>query len=60
MHALAKFRHYLVGGNFVVKTDHNSLRHFLGEKDLNEGNKNGLANCRHMISTLSMLREGRM
>jgi hypothetical protein len=36
MHALAKFREYLVGGRFVVKTDHNSLRHFLGRKNLNE------------------------
>jgi hypothetical protein len=36
MHALAKFRQYLVGGKFVVKTDHNSFRHFLGQKDLNE------------------------
>jgi hypothetical protein len=36
MHALAKFRQYLVGGKFVVKTDHNNLRHFLGQKDLNE------------------------
>jgi hypothetical protein len=26
----------LVGGKFVVKTDHNSLRHFMGKKDLNE------------------------
>jgi hypothetical protein len=25
MHALAKFRHYLVGNRFKVKTDHNSL-----------------------------------
>jgi hypothetical protein len=29
MHALAKFRKYLVGGRFVVRTDHNSLRYFL-------------------------------
>ena len=29
MHALAKFRKYLVGGKFIVKTDRNSLRHFL-------------------------------
>ena len=36
MHALAKFRQYLVGNKFVVKTDHNSLRHFLTQKDLNE------------------------
>ena len=36
MHALAKFRQYLVGGNFIVKTDHNSLRHFLTQKELND------------------------
>ena len=36
MHALIKFRQYLVGNKFVVKTDHNSLRHFLTQKDLNE------------------------
>jgi hypothetical protein len=36
MHSLAKFRQYLVGGKFVVKKNHNSLRHFLGQKDLNE------------------------
>jgi hypothetical protein len=29
MHALAKFIQYLVGGHFVVRTDHNSLRYFL-------------------------------
>ena len=29
MHALAKFRQYLVGNKFRVKTDHNSLRFFL-------------------------------
>jgi hypothetical protein len=34
MHALEKFRQYLVGGKFVVKTDHNSLRHFLGQEGL--------------------------
>lgn len=36
MHALAKFRQYLVGGKFVVRTDHNSLRYFSGQKDLND------------------------
>jgi hypothetical protein len=36
MHVLAKFRQYLVGGHFVVKTDHNSLKHFLEQKDLSE------------------------
>ena len=29
MHALAKFRQYLVGNRFRVKIDHNSLRFFL-------------------------------
>ena len=29
MHALTKFRQYLVGNKFKVKTDHNSLRFFL-------------------------------
>ena len=29
MHALAKFRQYLVGGHFVVRTNHNNLRYFL-------------------------------
>ena len=36
MHALAKFRQYLVGGCFVVRTDHNNLRYFLELWDLNE------------------------
>ena len=39
MHALAKFWQYLVDNKFVVKTDHNSLRHFLTQKDLNEREK---------------------
>lgn len=30
MHALAKFREYLVGSKFCVKINHNSLKHFLG------------------------------
>jgi hypothetical protein len=36
MHALTKFRQYLVGSRFVVKTDHNSLKYFLDQKDLSE------------------------
>ena len=31
MHALAKFRQYLVGSKFMVKIDHNSLKPFLGQ-----------------------------
>ena len=29
MHALAKFRQYLVGARFVVTPDHNSLKYLL-------------------------------
>jgi hypothetical protein len=29
MHALTKFRQYLVGSKFVVKTNHNNLKYFL-------------------------------
>jgi hypothetical protein len=36
MHALTKFRQYLVGNKFMVKTDHNSLKYFLEQKDLGE------------------------
>ena len=36
LHALTKFRQYLVGGRFKVKTDHNSLKYFLEQKELNE------------------------
>jgi hypothetical protein len=36
MHSLTKFRQYLVDNKFVVKTDHNSLKYFLDQKDLSE------------------------
>jgi hypothetical protein len=36
MHALAKFRQYLVGAKFVARTNRNSLKYFLDQKDLNE------------------------
>jgi hypothetical protein len=34
MHSLTKFRQYLVGSRFVVKTNHNSLKYFLDQKEL--------------------------
>ena len=36
MHALDKFRKYLVGNRFRMRTDHNSLWFFLEEKQLQE------------------------
>ena len=36
LHALTKFRQYLVGSKFKIKTDHNSLKYFLELKELNE------------------------
>ena len=36
MHALDKFRQHLVRVKFIVKTDHNSIRHFLTQKELND------------------------
>jgi hypothetical protein len=36
MHALTKFRQYLVGSRFVVNTDLNSLKYFLNQKYLSE------------------------
>jgi hypothetical protein len=36
MHALTKFRQYLVGNRFKVKTDHNSLSFLMEENELSE------------------------
>jgi hypothetical protein len=36
MHALAKFRQYLVPAKFIVKIGHNNLKYFLEQKYLNE------------------------
>eukprot|EP00253_Pinus_taeda_P032087 PITA_32087 len=35
-HALAKYRQFLVGNRFRVRTDHNSLKFFLEQKQLKE------------------------
>jgi hypothetical protein len=36
MYALSKFIQYFVGVKFVVIIDHNNLKYFLEQKDLNE------------------------
>ena len=36
LHALTKFKQYLVGSRFKIKTDHNNLKYFLEQKYLNE------------------------
>jgi hypothetical protein len=51
MHALAKFRKYLVGAKFVVKTNHNILKYFLERRTLMRNNKSGCV--RFMIMTLT-------
>ena len=34
MHALSKWRQYLLGSKFLIRTDHNSLQHLLQQKTL--------------------------
>ena len=36
LHALTKFKQYLVGSRFKIKTVHNNLKYFLEQKELNE------------------------
>ena len=48
MHALAKFRQYLVGNRFKVKIDHNNLRFLMEKKEL-RGSKSGSVKFKHMI-----------
>ena len=36
LHALTKFRQYLVGSKFKIKIDHNNLKYFLEQKALND------------------------
>nr|MDZ8003588.1 RNase H-like domain-containing protein [Nostoc sp. DedSLP05] len=36
LHALAKWRQYLLGTKFIVKTDHHSLKYFLTQQNLSE------------------------
>ena len=42
LHALKKWRTYLMGRNFKVKTDHDSLKHFLEQILSSEEKKKGV------------------
>ena len=57
MHALAKFRQYLVGNKFVVKTNHNSPRHFLTQKDLNERQQKWVRNIKDYDFDIEYVKE---
>jgi len=35
MHALTKWRQYLLGSKFLIRTDHNSLQYLLQQKNIN-------------------------
>jgi hypothetical protein len=41
IHALEKWRQYLLGINFLIHTDHNSLQYLLQQKTLTTKQKNG-------------------
>lgn len=53
VHALTKFRQYLVGAKFTVRIDHNSLKYFLEQRDLNERQQKWVRS-RLLILTLNM------
>ena len=36
IHAFVKFKQYLVGNRFKIKTDHNSLKFLMDQKELSE------------------------
>ena len=56
MHALINFRQYSVGNKFVVKIDHNSLRYFLTQKDLNERKQMWVSNIQEFEFDIEYLK----
>ena len=57
MHDLIKFIQYLVGNKFVVKTDHNNLRYFLTQKDLNERQKEWVSKIQEFDFDIEYVKE---
>ena len=45
LHALKKWRPYLMGRHFKVKIDHDSLKYFWNKDYLQKSNKNGPKKC---------------
>lgn len=58
MHALAKWKQYLLGMKFLVKTNHNSLKYFLTHKNSIQSNENGWAKSRCLTSIFSIKKGG--
>ena len=51
VYALTKFRQYLVGSKFVVKTDNNNLKYFLEQKDSVSARRDWWQRYKHSTST---------
>lgn len=43
--AVSKFRHYLLDHKFVIKTDHQALKHLTSQVIQPQSNRNGCLNC---------------
>ena len=56
LHVVVKFIQYLVGSKFIIKIDHNRLRHFLLKKDLNGRKQNNQVRSKHSTLILSTRR----
>lgn len=60
MYVFAKSKQYFVGNKFVVKTNHNNLRHFLEQRDLNERQQKWVSNIQAYDFDIEYVRERRI